>query len=181
MKQNDEGQEKAVYEIDPAHTNIGFKVKHMMVAQVNGRFSEYDAQLEMTGENFEEAKLKFTAKTASIDTNNSERDEHLRSPDFFNARMHPEIRFQSYRIKKKAAHLYEVKGKLEMNGIERKVILTTEFNGILKDPDGVGRIPLIMKSKINRLDWKMIWNRPLESGGILVSKEVNIIVECEFL
>lgn len=169
------------FKIDPAHSNIGFKVKHMMVASVNGRFTDYEGQLLLPGENFEKASLRFTAKTASINTNNEERDQHLRSADFFNAALYPELYFESTGIKKVKSNFYRVAGFLKMNGIKNPIQLEAQFNGILMDPAGIERVPLTMYAKIDRLNWNMKWNKPLESGGILVSKEVNLIIECEFI
>jgi len=170
-----------IFKIDQAHSNIGFKVKHMMWAKVNGRFDEYKANLEMPENDFEKAKLHFTAKTASINTHDQERDEHLRSSDFFNANLYKQIKFKSSNIKKIKENKFIVQGFLKMNNIEQAIELTTETSGLIKDPKGFSRIILNMTGKINRLKWGMKWNKPLESGGILVSKEVNLIIETEFI
>lgn len=174
-------KDKKEYKIDVSHSNIGFKVRHMMVAQVNGRFDDYTASLYMHNEDFKDAELSFVAQTASINTNDKERDEHLRSPDFFNASTHREIKFKSSQISRIQGNHYRVEGYLTMNGIKNHIELKTEFSGIMKDPEGVDRVALIMEGRIDRLTWNMKWNRPLESGGILVSKEVNLIIECEFI
>jgi|SRR5690625_301211 len=169
------------FKIDPGHSNIGFKVKHMMFAKVNGRFEKHSAQIKFTDENFENAQLEFSAQTDSINTNNKERDEHLRSADFFNAATYHTIKYHSSKITRKNNKEYIVEGYLKMNGIKNFLQLQAEFSGILKDPAGQNRLGLILTGSIDRLNWNMKWNRPLESGGILVSKEVQLIIETEFL
>lgn len=172
---------KNTFKIDTAHSNIGFKIRHMMFAKVNGRFEEYSASIEMPEDNFEKAVLAFEAKTKSINTNNEERDEHLRSSDFFNAVTYPKIFYYSKSIQKIADNKYEVEGFLSMNGIKNYIKLEAQYNGIVKDPEGVERIPLTLAGSLDRYVWNMKWNKPLQSGGILVSKEVNLIIECEFI
>lgn len=169
------------FQIDPVHSNIGFKIRHMMVAKVNGRFKDYKASLTLEKDSFSTAQLNFIAQTASIDTNDKERDDHLRSPDFFNAKRYREITFDSSSITKIQGNHYYVEGQLTMNGFSNPIKLHTEYSGVLKDPKGVERIALSMSARIDRLMWHMKWNRPLESGGILVSKEVQLIIDCEFI
>lgn len=170
-----------VYQIDKAHSNIGFKVKHMMFAHVNGHFDVYKAQMKLPNHNFERASLQFSAQTASINTHHSVRDEHLRSPDFFDIDLYKEIKYESTQIKHLEGENYEVMGLMTIKGIQHPVKLAVAFRGAVKDPWGVERIALEMRGKIDRYHWDMKWNKPLKSGGIFVSKEVKIIIESEFI
>lgn len=168
------------FKIDPDHSNIGFQVRHMMLAKVTGRFNEYEAQVDMPGSYFEDCALRFTALTSSINTHNPERDAHLRSEDFFNAEVYKHIYFRSTQINRMKENTFKVKGLLKMNGIENPVELrTVYFQNREKETNQI-RIALRMEGRIDRLDWNMKWNRPLESGGILVSKEVKLLIESEF-
>lgn len=168
------------FKIDPVHSNIGFQVRHMMLAKVNGRFNEYDARVEMPDAYFEEAKLHFTALTSSINTHNPERDAHLRSGDFFNTALYKHIYFHSTQIKRIKENTYNVVGLLKMNGIENPVQLRAVYLERRDKDTGEITIALQMEGKIDRMNWNMKWNRPLESGGILVSKEVKLQIESEF-
>lgn len=170
-----------VYGIDKAHSNIGFKVKHMMFAHVNGHFDDYRAEMKLPDENLEKASFKFSARTHSINTNHPIRDEHLRSPDFFDVGLYREIKFESDEITLVEDNNYEMYGRLTMRGITHPVKLQLTHKGTAKDPWGVERIALELQGKIDRYQWEMRWNKPLKSGGIFVSKEVNIIIECEFI
>lgn len=168
-----------IFKIDPVHSHIGFKIRHMMLAKVHGRFEKYEATLQMSNSYFEDAKLNFTAQTASINTHNADRDRHLRSEDFFHADIHRKILFVSTAIRPIQKHRYKIEGLLTMNGLKNPVVLETVYHQI-QDKNNRPKIVLQMVGKIDRLDWNMKWNRPLESGGILVSKEVKLQIDCEF-
>lgn len=166
---------------DTAHTTIGFSVKHMMFSKVHGKFDNYQATIDMKEGNLENATLQFEAKTESINTNNGDRDTHLKSQDFFNAEENPTINFESTGITKKGDNNFVVEGNLTMNGISKPVTLDAEYSGVMKDPWGNDRIALAMKGKINRHDWEMKWNQALEAGGLLVSKEVVFDIDTQFI
>lgn len=173
--------ETKTYKADTAHSTIGFNVKHMMFSKVAGQFDDYTATVEMAGENFEDAKLEFDAEAGSVNTQNEDRDKHLRSAEFFNAENNTRVQFASTEITKKDGNKYEVKGDLTMNGITKPVVLDAEYSGIMKDPWGNDRIALIMDGKVNRHDWEINWNQTLETGGVMVSKNVNFEINAQFI
>lgn len=169
------------FSIDKAHSNIGFNVKHMMFSKVRGNFELYEATLEMSGDDFENAKLHFEAEASSINTNNKDRDKHLRGADFFNAESNAKIAFTSTKIEKKDDQNYLVKGDLTMNGTTHPVELKTEYSGIMLDPWGNDRIALTMDTMVNRKDWNINWNQALETGGVMVSKKVELDIDAQFV
>jgi|SRR5690625_489679 len=173
--------EPKIFKIDKSHSTIGFSVKYMMFSKVRGQFDDYEATVQMVDEDFKNAKLKLVADAHSINTHNAERDTHLRSGDFFNAEENNEIVFESTKITEKNNNKFEVTGGLSMNGITRPVTFTAEYSGILKDPWGNDRISLVIEGKIDRYDWEMKYNSPLETGGVLVGKEVTFEIETQFI
>lgn len=173
--------ETKIFEIDQSHSTIGFSVKYMMFSKVRGQFDEYEATVEMLDEDFRNAKLKLIADAHSINTHDEERDKHLRGADFFDAEENNEIVFESTRINEKEDNKYEISGNLMMNGITRPVTLDAEYSGLMKDPSGNKRISLVISGKIDRYDWEMKYNSPLETGGVLVGKEVAFEIETQFI
>ncbi len=169
------------FAIDNAHSNIGFNVKHMMFSKVVGHFDEYTSSIEMAEDNFENAKLAFEAVANSINTNNADRDKHLKGADFFNAEKAGNIVFNSTNIVKKGENDYTVEGDLTINNVTKPIRLAAEYSGIMKDPWGNDRIALIMNTKINREDWNMTYNAALETGGVLVGKEVKLEIDAQFV
>ena len=173
--------ESKIFKADKAHTNIGFNVKHMMFSKVRGNFEEYEAQIEFANEDLEDAKLKFKAVAQSINTNNADRDKHLRSADFFNSEANEHIEFESTEVSKKNDAEYVVKGNLTMNGITKPVELEAEYSKIEKDPWGNERVILGLKGKVNREEWGMTYNSTLETGGVLLGKDVVLEIESQYV
>lgn len=169
------------WSIDPTHSEIGFKVKHMMFTNVSGSFQKFDATIETEGDNFETAKIDFTGDIDSITTGNTDRDTHLLSPDFFDAAQYPKISFESNSFKKIDEGDYELTGNLTLHGVTKPVTLTTEFGGLMKDPWGNTKAGFSITGKINRKDWGLNWNSALETGGVLVSDEVKLNIELQFI
>lgn len=172
--------ESKIWKIDTTHSNIGFKIKHMMFTNVKGNFNSYSASVEMPESNFEKAKLTFEADTSSINTNNADRDNHLKSADFFDAEQFPTVKFESTNIAKKSDNEYAVTGNLTMHGVTQPVTLNAEYSGLMKDPWGNTKLALSLEGKVNRKDWGLNWNSALESGGVLVSENVNFDIETQF-
>lgn len=171
---------KTKWTIDPAHSEIQFKVKHLMITTVTGHFREVDAKVEAEDPDFSDASIYFEAKTASINTNDEKRDEHLRSADFFDAQNYPVLKFQSTTLEKgDEAGTYKVTGNLTMKDVTKPVTLIAEFGGMQKDPWGNDKAGFSVSGKINRKDWGLNWNAALESGGVLVSEEVRIFCEIQ--
>ena len=167
--------------IDPTHSEIGFKVKHMMFTNVSGKFSKFDATIEAEDNDFENAKIEFTGAIDSITTGNADRDTHLLSPDFFDAAQFPEIKFTATSFTKINEGEYELVGDLTLHGVTKSVKLAAEYGGLMKDPWGNTKMALALEGKINRKDWGLNWNSALETGGVLVSEEVRLNIELQFL
>ena len=167
--------------IDPTHSEIGFKVKHMMFTNVSGKFSKFDATIEAEDSNLENAKIEFTGAIDSITTGNADRDAHLLSADFFDAAQFPEIKFSATSVTKINEDDYVLVGDLTLHGITKSVELAAEYGGLMKDPWGNTKMALALEGTINRKDWGLNWNSALETGGVLVSEEVRLNIELQFL
>lgn len=172
---------KTKWNLDPGHSEIGFKVKHMMITSVSGSFEKFDAKVETEEEDFTTAEVEFTAETSSITTHNMDRDNHLRSDDFFAVDKFPELKFKSTKIERKDDKNYELHGDLTIRDVTRPIKLDVEFGGIGKDPWGNQRAGFTLTGKIRRTDFKLNWNAALETGGVLVSEEVRIVAEVQFV
>lgn len=162
------------WSIDPTHSEIGFKVKHMMFTNVSGKFDAFEATAETEDDNFETAKISFSAATDSVNTGNGDRDNHLKSGDFFDAAQHPKLEFASTSFKKVDDENYELHGNLSLHGETKPVTLHVEYGGIGKDPWGNTKAGFTLSGKFNRKDFGLTWNAALEAGGVLVSEEVRI-------
>lgn len=163
---------------DKAHTHIGFTVKHMVIATVPGKFQDYDIEFIFDEKDLSKSSVKATIKTASIFTDDQKRDEHLRSADFFDAVNYPEITFVSNNISKKGDS-YVAKGTLTIRGISKEIELPFTILGPINDPWGNTKIGVSAETKINRLDYKVSWNKTLDTGGLVVSNDVNIKLDVE--
>ena len=173
---------KTKWVIDPAHSQIGFRVKHLGFSNLRGAFKDFDASIYTTGDDFMKAEINFWLNPASIDTDAEKRDEHLRSSDFFDVEQFKVIIFaaSSFLYGGKESS-YEMYGDLTMKGIKNKVQLEVEFGGIIKDPFGNDKAMLHINGKINRKDWGLHWNSILETGGLLVSDDVWINCEVQLI
>ena len=167
--------------IDPTHSEIGFKVKHMMFTNVSGRFSKFDASIESDNDTFENAKIEFTGEINSLSTGNSDRDTHLLSPDFFVVAQFPEIKFNATSFSKINEGEYIMEGDLSLRGVSKTVKLAADFGGTMQDPWGNTKLALSLEGKINRKDWGLNWNSALETGGVLVGEEVRLNIELQFV
>ena len=163
------------WNLDPTHSEITFKVRHMMISNVKGAFNNFSAEIEAEDDSFKNAKVSATINTDSIDTNNADRDAHLKSADFFNAEANPTITFES------TAFADEITGNLTINGVTKPVELEVEFGGINVDPWGNTKAGFTFEGKIKRSDFGLNWNAALETGGVLVSDEVKIAGDLQFV
>ncbi|MFN3405668.1 MAG: YceI family protein [Cytophagaceae bacterium] len=161
---------------DIAHSEVGFRVKHLMINNVKGHFRKFDVHVETDNEDFKDAKISFSADVNSIDTGSEQRDQHLKSADFFEAEKYPELKFESTRFE--GDKLY---GNLTMHGITKPVTLDVEFGGVAKDPWGNKKAGFSISGNINRKDFGLTWNAALETGGVLVSEEVKIYSEIQLV
>ena len=166
----------ATWVIDAAHSEIGFKVKHLMINNVRGNFKSFTGEAETTGEDFKNAKVSFTAEIASIDTGNEQRDGHLKSGDFFNAEQFPQLKFVSTGFNGD-----KMEGELTFLNVTKPVKLDVEFGGTAKDPWGNSKAGFTVTGKINRKDWGLNWNAALEAGGVLVGEEVTLNAEIQLV
>jgi polyisoprenoid-binding protein YceI len=163
-----------VWNIDPSHSTIGFSVKHMMIAKVRGRFAEFTGALSV--DEAGAASVTGVVQSASVDTNEPQRDEHLRSADFFDAAAFPEITFTSSAITARGDE-FTIVGDLTIKGVTRQVVLDAEVNGTGVDPWGNDRLALEAKGQINRKDFGLNWNQVLEAGGVLVGEKVTLTLD----
>lgn len=172
--------DKIKWVIDPSHSEISFKVKHLMITNVKGVFKEFDASIYTTGNDFLTSEIDFWMNPASIDTGDSNRDAHLKGPDFFDSEEHKQINFvgNSYEKLDDEGH-YELYGDLTIKGITKRIKLNVEFSGVMKDPWGNDKAGFIIEGKINRTDFGLSWNAALETGGLLVSEDVKISCEVQ--
>ena len=173
---------KEKWVIDPTHSEIEFKVKHLMVTNVKGKFKEFEASIYTTNDDFMSSEIDCFINAASIDTGNTDRDNHLRGADFFDVENHPQLSFQADTVENVDKDgSYELWGNLTMKGISKKIKLDVEFGGIVKDPWGNEKAAFSINGKINRKDWGLNWNAALETGGVLVSEEVKINAEIQLV
>lgn len=166
--------------LDPSHSEVNFKVKHLMITNVTGGFTDYTVTASTDADDFSKAAISFTAKAASVNTGSEQRDNHLKSADFFDAENHPEISFISTSYQP-VNDDYVLEGNLTIKGITKPVKLNVEFGGIAKDPWGNAKAGFTITGKINRKDWGLNWNAALEAGGVLVSDDVKISCEVQLL
>jgi polyisoprenoid-binding protein YceI len=172
---------KSIWAIDPTHSEIGFKVKHMMFTNVSGKFNAFKATIENEDNHFETSKISFSAETASVDTNNADRDGHLRSAEFFESDTYPKLSFISSSITKLSDNNYEIVGDLTIKGVTKSIVLAAEYSGLMTDPWGNTKAGLSVSGKINRKDFDLTWNAALETGGVLVGEEVKLVSEIQLI
>jgi len=168
------------WKIDPAHSEINFKVKHLLVSTVTGRFDKFNATIDTNNEDFSDAKINFEADINSISTKNDQRDGHLKSADFFDAENYPKMTFVSKTIKKISDHELQVKGDLTIRGIKKEISLNVIYNGTVSGFGGSEVSGFEIRGKVNRFDYGLQWNALTETGGVVVSNEVKIEILAEF-
>lgn len=169
------------WQFDNAHTSIEFAIDHMVISEVTGKFSDFNGTVMSNGDTFEKAMIDFNIDVASINTENTDRDDHLRGPDFFDAEKYPEITFKSTDFKKLSDKKYLLTGDLSMHGVTKKVDLEVSFGGIMTDPWGNTKAGFKLTGKINRKDFGLTWNKTLEAGGLLVGEEVSITARVQLV
>ena len=162
------------FTVDKPHTNVGFKVKHLLVSSVNGNFDAFDGSIDFDYENKQLKGLKGTVIVGSIDTDNTKRDDHLKSADFFDAEKFPQITFVSTKVE--GDYLW---GDLTIKGVTKNVKFEIEDVGTVIGPKGNKRIGFVLEGKINRFDFGLNWNKLLETGGAIVSSDIKLIIEME--
>lgn len=164
--------------IDPTHTEVQFKVKHLVISTVTGFFKKFSGSVESTGEDFDGAEAKFSLDVNSIDTNQADRDGHLKSADFFAADHYPTLDFAGV-LKKVSGNDYKLEGDLTIRGTSKSVVFDAEFGGIMVDPWGNTKAGFEINGKINRKDYGLNWSAVTEAGGLVVSEDVKIHINVE--
>jgi polyisoprenoid-binding protein YceI len=174
--------ENTKWSIDQDHCSINFKIRHLMIAYIRGSFKKFDASIYITNNDFTTAEIDFWIGADSIDTGNAERDNHLRSADFFDVAAFPQISFVSTTIgRQNEKGIHELWGELTIKGISKAIKLDVEFGGIVNDAQGNSKSGFLVEGKINRSDWGIIFNAPLEIGGVMVGEDVRISCEIELI
>jgi len=167
------------WNFDKAHSSIGFGVKHMLIANVTGNFNDYDGKVMFDGQNLETGMVELTINVLSINTNNSKRDDHLRSSDFFDMEKFPTITFKSTKIIKGEGNNFKLTGDLTMKGITKPVTLDCILNGVITDPWGTTRAGFGGTATIKRHDFNIAWDNKLQDGSFVVSDDVTINFQIE--
>ena len=169
----------AKWVLDPAHSELNFTVKHLMISNVKGEFKNFTAEID--AEDFIHGSVKVNIETSSIFTNDTNRDNHLKSADFFDVEKYQAMTFESTNFTKVDDNEFKLEGMLTIKGVSKEVVLNVEFGGTNKDPWGNEKAGFSFSGKINRKDWGLNWNAALETGGVLVSDEVKIGGEVQFV
>lgn len=172
---------KTKWAIDPSHSEVAFKVKHLMISNVKGEFRNFNATIFSNGTDFSNAEVKASMDASSIFTNNADRDAHLKGADFFDAENHGQLTFEGSSFKKLDDDNYQLNGLLTIKSISKPMAFDVEFGGLMKDPYGNEKAGFSLNGKINRKDWGLTWNAALETGGLMVSDEVRLSAEVQFI
>ncbi|MFC5465450.1 YceI family protein [Lederbergia graminis] len=168
------------WKVDGAHSEVGFSVKHMMVSKVKGTFDQFTAEIEATPTDLTTASIQFTIDVASINTRNNDRDNHLRSADFFDVEQYPNLTFTTTKIEKTDEDEYKVTGDVSLHGVTKQETFNVTFEGLAKDPmSGAEKAGFSAEGKIKRSDYGLTWNAALETGGVLVGDDIKITIEIE--
>jgi polyisoprenoid-binding protein YceI len=168
--------------LDPTHSDIEFKVKHLMISTVKGQFNQFEGTVETEDEDFSTAKVHFSADIDSISTNNEQRDGHLKNTDFFDVENHPKLTFESEQLEKIDDGDYRLHGTITLRGVSKRITLNVEFSGVIQDPWGLRRAGASVTGKLNRTDFGVSFGAAVtETGGILLGDEVKIAASVEFV
>ncbi len=171
----------AIWTIDNMHSSVTFKVRHLVISSVTGHFKTFEGSVESGKDDFTDARINFSADISSIDTGVEQRDNHLKSPDFFDAASHPKLNFVSTVVEKKSDGEYKIKGDLTIRGITKPLVLDAEFGGIQNDMYGRTVAGFEMTGKIDRQQFGLHWSAVTEAGSIVAGNEVKIIIAAELI
>jgi polyisoprenoid-binding protein YceI len=167
--------------LDPTHSEVSFKVKHMMISNVTGHINSFQVDAQTDHDDFSKAKISFTGDISSIDTNNGQRDGHLKSGDFFDAEKYPQVKFEASNYEKTGSGDYTLAGNLTIRDVTKPVNLKVDFGGVAKDPYGNIKAGFTVEGKINRKDFGLTWNAATEAGGVVVGEDVKIHAEIQLV
>jgi polyisoprenoid-binding protein YceI len=169
------------WQLDKSHAHINFTVRHLMVTNVRGQFSDFDVNVDFNDQDLAKSSVEATIKAASIDTRFADRDTHLRSADFLDVENYPELTFKSKNIALNGRNNARIVGDLTIRGVTKEVVLDVEYTGIIKNPWGIQAAGFNAHTTIKRQDWGLVWNVALEAGGVLVGDDVKIDIELELV
>ena len=172
---------KNLWVIDPVHSEITFKVRHMMITNVSGTFDRMEAKMYSSEKDFSDAEISFEADVDSINTRNEQRDAHLKSNDFFDASIHPKLSFKSTHFKSKGGHSYEMMGLFNMKGVEKEITLNVDFTGTVIDPWGQVKAGFEISAVLMRSDFGLVWNAANEEGEVVLSEEVKLQLNVQMI
>jgi polyisoprenoid-binding protein YceI len=167
------------WDLDAAHSSVGFSVRHMVISKTTGKFNEFSGAVKFDGKNFAAGSVEITVQIASIDTDNEKRDDHLRSPEFFDAEKFATMNFKSKKVTAGEGNEFTIVGDLTIKGVTKEVEFAAEFNGAVDDPWGNSRAGFSAATEINRQDFGLTWSKTLEAGGLIVGDKVGITLEIE--
>jgi polyisoprenoid-binding protein YceI len=171
--------ETTTWKVDKAHSSVQFTVTHMVISSVTGKFKKFDGEIKSENADFKNAKIKFTIDAESIDTDNQKRDDHLKSPDFFDSAKYPQIKFESTSFEKIEANKYKLTGNFTMKDITKNITLEVVYTGSVKDAKGNSRAGFKISGTVNRFDYHLQWNKTIEAGGLVVGKDVDFVCYME--
>lgn len=174
-----QNQTTTKWSVDPSHSQVGFRVKHMVISTVSGLFKNFTVDVETEGDDFTTAKVNVTVDTTTVDTGSDQRDGHLKSDDFFNSEKYPQMTFVSTKVEKANDERFHLHGNLTIRDTTKPILLDIEFGGVIKDPYGLTRAGFAVTGKISRSDYGLKWNAALETGGMVVSDDVRINCEIQ--
>lgn len=172
---------QTAWKTDQSHSNVGFTVTHLIISEVTGRFTEFEVVLTQTKDDFTDSRIDATINVNSVDTDNERRDKHLLAPDFFNSEKFPTITFKSTSFKSSGKNKFNIAGDLTINGITKPVTLESILKGEVKDSYGNTRVAFKATTSIDRFDYDVKWNAPLETGGLVVEKTVDITLNIQLI
>jgi polyisoprenoid-binding protein YceI len=167
------------WSVDKAHTGVQFSVTHLIISEVTGKFNSFDVSVEANKPDFTDAKIDFSADINSINTENEQRDKHLKSDDFFNAEKFPKMTFKASSMKKVGNNKYKLTGDLTIRDVTKKIVLDVVYNGTVKDPWGNTKAGFKVSGELNRFDYNLKWNSLMEAGGAVVGKTVRLNINLE--
>ena len=172
---------KTLWKIDPTHSEVQFKAKHLVISTVTGSFSSFNGQIEAEGDTFEHAKASFTADIDSISTNNEDRDQHLKSDDFFNAEEHPQLKFESTSVEKTGDQQYKVIGNMTIRDVTNEVELDVLHGGTVSDQYGQTKAGFEVSGSINRKEFGLTWDAVTEAGNVVVGDKIKLQLNVQFI
>lgn len=175
-----QSQNTTQWNLDPTHSEVQFKVKHLVISTVTGAFNSFSATAHTNEAGWENAQIEFTADINSIDTNNEQRDGHLKSAEFFDAESFPQLQFKSTQFTHKSDNQYELQGDLTIKNVTKNVTLNVEFGGEMVDPYGNHKAGFEVSGEINRHDFDLTWNAVTEAGGVVVGPNIKLLMNIQF-